>query len=291
MLHATIWGEYYWYFLHYVTKEYPDKPLPEDKEAVRKVFYSLRHTIPCSICKKHYTEKLRSMPVEKYYNSKKDLIKMYFTIHNQVNHELKKKQYQFKRFEKDYKTINFFKFFKMLEFNINTYNPEKHNHYLDFYNGLAIIIPHSEIKEKYNKLLEEFPINKDVINNKKTIVSWHNNVIKPLINEYMYKNIEVSISYIISNGKLAMGKILKINKSITNPYNYLDLKLGDVIFYDDSTYIELLLKNGDKIDKIDKILLDKQIIKNNKYFKYKLITFEEDKLQKVYKSVPKRFRK
>ena len=87
----NIWGPPTWLFLHTVTFNYPTNPTKEDKENYYKFFDSLKHTIPCPICKNHYIENINNNPIQ--LNNKDELIEWLFDIHNSVNKINNKKVY------------------------------------------------------------------------------------------------------------------------------------------------------------------------------------------------------
>ena len=55
-MNPKIWGPSAWLFLHTVTFNYPNNPTEEDKRNYLTFFNSLKHIIPCPLCKEHYIE-------------------------------------------------------------------------------------------------------------------------------------------------------------------------------------------------------------------------------------------
>ena len=84
------WGKHGWIFLHYVTFNYPLNPSQYDVDNYYNFFYSLQFVLPCSICKKHYSNNLLNYNLIGALKSRKLLIKWLIDIHNDINSELGK---------------------------------------------------------------------------------------------------------------------------------------------------------------------------------------------------------
>jgi len=94
----SVWGPIFWTMMHITTLGYPDSPNEQEKEAAVNFFESLRYTIPCPICKQHYSNNLAEMPVREAVGSKQALIRWLFTVHNKVNTQLNKPQLSWEEF-------------------------------------------------------------------------------------------------------------------------------------------------------------------------------------------------
>ena len=54
--------------------------------------------LPCPICRNHYEQNLNEMPVAEALNSRMDLVKWVFDMHNRINVQLGKRQITFGEF-------------------------------------------------------------------------------------------------------------------------------------------------------------------------------------------------
>ena len=88
MNNNNVWGPPAWTFLHTVTYNYPENPTNEDKSNYLNFFDSLKHVIPCDKCKGHYKENLKKYDLNNSLNSRKDLARWFYDIHNLVNDKL-----------------------------------------------------------------------------------------------------------------------------------------------------------------------------------------------------------
>lgn len=88
-----IWGPSFWYVLHIITFGYPDEPSYIDQRGYHDFFVNLQYVIPCHKCRKHYTNHLQEHPIGPYLNTKYNLIKWLVSLHNMVNRELQKPEY------------------------------------------------------------------------------------------------------------------------------------------------------------------------------------------------------
>lgn len=62
---SRIWGGTLWDALHYIALGYPvrDAP-PAVRQSAADYIFALQHLLPCSMCRKHFTELLRTeMPL------------------------------------------------------------------------------------------------------------------------------------------------------------------------------------------------------------------------------------
>ena len=100
-----IWGPQAWTFLHTITLNYPNNPSIYDKQYYKNFFMSLQFILPCDWCCKNYKIHINKYPIDKYLNSKKDLIKWLILIHNEVNKIFKKKTIDYTEFIQIYKNI------------------------------------------------------------------------------------------------------------------------------------------------------------------------------------------
>ncbi len=91
----AVWGPIFWTTMHIVSLGYSPKPSEEEQYAATAFYNSLAKTIPCPICRSHYTMFLKEMPVENAVKSRDDLVHWVYTIHNKVNVQLGKPELSF----------------------------------------------------------------------------------------------------------------------------------------------------------------------------------------------------
>jgi hypothetical protein len=76
--------------MHIVALGYPGKPTYGNKKAAKEFYESLTFLIPCPVCREHYAEFLKSMPISPFLDTRDDLFKWTVAIHNNVNEKLGK---------------------------------------------------------------------------------------------------------------------------------------------------------------------------------------------------------
>jgi len=91
-MHSRIWGKYIWKMLHTYSYLYPENLTNEMKEMTKKFILDVQKILPCPICRNHFKSKINSSGF-KFINSKKDLIKWIWEVHNEVNKGLGKPNY------------------------------------------------------------------------------------------------------------------------------------------------------------------------------------------------------
>ena len=80
------WGPHLWKSIHYISLNYSNNPSQKTKSRYKKFFTSLKDVIPCSECKKHYTETLILIPLDNcYLKNRTNLFNWTVKIHNRVN--------------------------------------------------------------------------------------------------------------------------------------------------------------------------------------------------------------
>jgi len=79
------WGPSGWKLLHSISFSYTDSLKKEYKDFFNAVAYIL----PCKFCRKSYSEYIIDDPVEKSLDSKEQLTKWLWRIHNKVNEKLR----------------------------------------------------------------------------------------------------------------------------------------------------------------------------------------------------------
>ncbi len=97
-LPPSIWGPIFWTTIHIVSLAYPDNPTPEEKKAAKDFFESLQFVLPCPICRNHYKENLKELPIDAALESREQLVLWAFNIHNAVNKKLGKAELTLQEF-------------------------------------------------------------------------------------------------------------------------------------------------------------------------------------------------
>jgi hypothetical protein len=89
---TTIWGPCIWTFLHTVSFNYPIEPTQEDKDHYRDFIMSLRHILPCGICRNNLKKNMKKLPLTaKDLESRESFSRYIFNLHELVNKMLHKK--------------------------------------------------------------------------------------------------------------------------------------------------------------------------------------------------------
>ena len=87
-----LWGLVYWEYFHVMTWMYPETPCEQEITSMKKAIQSFAEQIPCSDCKEHFMEEIKSLD----YSSKGTLFQGGVRIHNSVNKRLGKTYYSLK---------------------------------------------------------------------------------------------------------------------------------------------------------------------------------------------------
>tara|TARA_Y100001980_G_C14448288_1_gene232766 strand:+ start:76 stop:501 length:426 start_codon:yes stop_codon:yes gene_type:complete len=86
----SVWGPYYWFFLHTICLNYPDHP----NNMIKKKYYDLIMNFPLFIPNKDiadmFEELLDTYPVNPYLENKHSFIKWTHFIHNEINKTMNK---------------------------------------------------------------------------------------------------------------------------------------------------------------------------------------------------------
>ena len=86
----------YWQNLHWLSVNYPEYPLEINKQQIRNLIYSMRNNgILCSICLGHFIEYTNIHNIENSLNSRDDLFRYFYELHNEVNNMNKNKIYSY----------------------------------------------------------------------------------------------------------------------------------------------------------------------------------------------------
>ena len=147
-MNSNIWGPGAWTLLHSITFNYPKTPSQQNKNEYADFFYALANVLPCSVCQNHFRKNLNDLPIKLHLQSRNDLVKWLFEIHNLVNIQINKKTITFKKFQNVYKNL----YNKSTESITYYKNKNKHQRYI-IYILIIIIIIIILIHKKYHKIL------------------------------------------------------------------------------------------------------------------------------------------
>lgn len=81
------WGKHYWYVIHLTALAYHDTP-SMDEVATYKAFYeNFGAILPCKKCRANYKRHLQELPISKALSSRQELFAWTVQLHNIVNRE------------------------------------------------------------------------------------------------------------------------------------------------------------------------------------------------------------
>ena len=91
---TKVWGPAGWLFLHCVSFGYPyainpDNPDHAYKQDHYKTFFNLAgYVLPCKYCRQSYIDFIRETPIDNFLDTRHNLCKWLYIIHNKVNKKL-----------------------------------------------------------------------------------------------------------------------------------------------------------------------------------------------------------
>lgn len=86
---TRFWGPSGWKLLHIVAYNYPDEPTIIDKQRYGIFYNNLKYVLPCKYCRISLNNFMEELPIEKHIDSKRQLTKWIYKIHNKVNDKLR----------------------------------------------------------------------------------------------------------------------------------------------------------------------------------------------------------
>jgi hypothetical protein len=101
-----VWGPIFWTTMHIVTLGYSENPSDQEQKSAVEFFRSLIHMLPCPICRTHYSQFMKDVPVEEHVGSRRDLIFWLFELHNKINVQLGKQPIEFKKFIENMRALS-----------------------------------------------------------------------------------------------------------------------------------------------------------------------------------------
>lgn len=92
-MNKNIWGKYFWKTMHITALSYPSNPSLTDKDTYKDFFSIIGDVLPCKKCSINYKRHLEEIPIFQYLENKQELFKWTILLHNIVNRELGKSQW------------------------------------------------------------------------------------------------------------------------------------------------------------------------------------------------------
>lgn len=90
-----IWGPPAWKFIHLLTLNYPNKPTFQDKYNYKQFILSLQKVLPCDTCANHFQQSIQNSDFNKILQSRENLFEWFVDVHNSVNKQNKKKEWNY----------------------------------------------------------------------------------------------------------------------------------------------------------------------------------------------------
>ena len=180
---TKFWGPDCWNLLHCITQNYPESPSEYSKKNYKAFFNSLRKILPCKYCRNSTKIFMTEININDYLDSKQNLCKWLFLIHNKVNDKLRnqgkpvKKNPSFSVINSRYKKkLNHYNnnpriipgidFLYSVVFNytfsIDYKDKICHKEYINFFKTLKNVIPFKIFKKVYKEHLNKYPISKNI---------------------------------------------------------------------------------------------------------------------------------
>jgi Erv1 / Alr family/Mimivirus sulfhydryl oxidase R596-like, C-terminal domain len=87
-LYTQVWGPAFWQTLHNITFNYPYNPTEDDKDKYYNFFTSIAHVLPCSSCRKNYSNHIKEGSTKlthEAFESRDSLTKWLYNLHKKVS--------------------------------------------------------------------------------------------------------------------------------------------------------------------------------------------------------------
>ena len=133
-MNQNIWGPHFWVTLHTLTFNYPLNPTHKDKHNYHSFMTTLKDILPCKVCRKNFSRKLREDPLKGHLNNRKDLVYWMIDCHNKVNSETGKRYYSNEEVIRIYEQ----KFDMKIELNKSSDKPKTYNYKI--YSNILLIV-------------------------------------------------------------------------------------------------------------------------------------------------------
>jgi hypothetical protein len=185
---TRFWGPSGWKLLHLVAYNYPDKPSQYEQQRYGIFYNNLKYVLPCKYCRISLTSFMEDLPVEKHIESKRQLTKWIYQIHNKVNEKLrgqglledkdpslKEVDAQYEELVKTKCHIPGWDFLYCVAFNYPIAKKElsfdKMQHYVIFFKLLGEVIPCKRYRSLYKKYTKEHQM-EDYLDSGRNLTKW-----------------------------------------------------------------------------------------------------------------------
>lgn len=97
-MQPSLWGPHVWRALHFIALGYPENPDAIVQAQYRDFYLNFWKFIPCMKCSINYKRHLQEIPyIDTYLQSPKELFQWTWMMHNIVNRELGKPEWDFEK--------------------------------------------------------------------------------------------------------------------------------------------------------------------------------------------------
>lgn len=104
---TIFWGKYFWYCIHLTALAYPEDPTEQDKKIYKQFYLYLGKVLPCQKCSRNFGRHLSSIPIVYFLQNRDMLFRWTVHVHNIVNKEIGKPQWNVEYAESYYKTFQY----------------------------------------------------------------------------------------------------------------------------------------------------------------------------------------
>lgn len=104
---TIFWGKYFWYCIHLTALGYPENPNHKDKLIYKQFYLCLGKILPCPKCSANFVRHLITLPIDSFLQNRQMLFKWTVYMHNIVNKEIGKPQWNVEYAEAYYKTYQY----------------------------------------------------------------------------------------------------------------------------------------------------------------------------------------
>jgi len=107
-IQTKVWGPPGWVFLQSICMGYPTKINKQNKEHIQRKKYTenffklVGEVLPCKYCRQSYKKFYKQLPIKNFLNSREELFRWIYEIHNKVNHKLGVPSCEIPSFDKVY---------------------------------------------------------------------------------------------------------------------------------------------------------------------------------------------
>ena len=102
VLDPTVWGPWYWGFLHTIAMSYPHHPNDVTKKKYYELIQNLPLFIPVETIGTDFSNLLDQYPITSYLDSRDSFIRWTHFIHNKINERLEKPKITLNEFYMQY---------------------------------------------------------------------------------------------------------------------------------------------------------------------------------------------